>query len=77
MRYLILALTVGAIVLVATGCAPHEHPMMLCSPVSPSLLACVDTDTYKRLENQRRQEQRDEPLQPKPQSAPRLDGPTT
>lgn len=44
MRPILLAL---GLVLATAGCAPKFHPVMLCQPVAPGLLACVDAEQLK------------------------------
>ncbi len=63
-----LRVLIAAVVVLAAGCAPAYHPIMLCSQVGPNLLACMDSDQYNKIQGSP-----DEPLQPKPQSLPQVD----
>lgn len=67
MRLAIRILVTGLALVMLSACstAPQYHPLMLCSQVSQNLLACMDSDQYKKLQGAP-----DEPLQPKPQSVP-------
>ncbi len=71
-RLLIRAAGFALAILMLSSCATPAvgpHPLMLCSQVGPNLMACVDSDAYKKIQNQ----PADEPLQPAPQRGPAID----